>query len=60
MLNMPPINPKNSAACRFVCGRIGAKIGGSASEICGICPATMIIPQMVHSAAMVAMSGKAS
>ncbi len=41
-----------------MCGRIGAKIGFSASATCGIWPATMIMPQMVHSAAIVAMSGK--
>ena len=60
MLPMPPSTPKKMAACSGVCGRIGPKIGFSAAETWGICPHTMIMPQIVQSAAMVAMSGNAS
>ena len=60
MLPMPPSTAKNTAACKVVCGRIGSKIGRKAPAICGICPATMIMPQIVHNAAIVAMSGNAS
>ena len=60
MLPMPPSTAKKMAACKVVCGSIGSKIGRKAPATWGICPVTMIMPQMVHRAAMVAMSGKAS
>ena len=43
-----------------VCGMIGAKTGFKTAFTCSSWPATMSIPQMIQSAAIVAMSGKAS
>ena len=42
MLPIPLSTPKEIAAC----GRIGAKIGFSALATSGVCPPTMIIPQL--------------
>src|SRR3954464_2825844 len=56
MLPMPPSTAKKIAACSVLCGSTGSKIGRSAPAICGICPATMIIPPIVHNAAIAAIS----